>query len=403
MAKRTILIVGGGPAGLAAAERLSGAGHLVTLCEAMPTVGRKLLMAGKSGLNLTHSDPFDIFLARYGEAAPRLAGLLETYPAERLRAWADALGADTFVGTSGRVFPRVMKASPLLRAWLARLEAQGVTILTRYRLTGFSQNAAHFDTAGGETSLPFDALLLALGGASWPRLGSDGQWAQMLRHKGVAISPLQPANCGFDAALDAGFLERFAGTPVKSVTVTSAAGSLQGEFVITRHGVEGSLIYAHSAVLREAIRQTATAALEVDLAPGRAVEKLERDLARVDRKASFSNRLRKGAGLDGVKAALLRALTSEDDRRDAARLARRIKALAVPLLRPRPIEEAISTAGGIAWGEFDTNLMLKAMPGTFAAGEMLDWEAPTGGYLLTACFASGWAAADGIDRWLSGV
>ncbi|MFC3074003.1 TIGR03862 family flavoprotein [Shinella pollutisoli] len=399
-AGRRIGIVGGGPAGLMAAEALSALGHAVTVLEAMPTVGRKFLLAGKSGLNLTHSEPYDRFVTRFGAAGERLRAALDAFTPEDLRAWAQGLGTETFVGSSGRVFPTVMKASPLLRAWRATLEAQGVTILTRHRWTGFSAAGLTIETPEGPRTFAFDAVLLALGGASWPRLGSDAAWVGRLEEKGVAVAPFRPANCGFDVGWSAHFAERFAGVPVKAVTARSAAGMVPGEFVVTRTGVEGSLVYAHAAALRDALERDGTATLLLDLAPGRSEARLARDLARPAGKASFSNRLRKAAGLDAVKTALLRECLPQAAALAAPGLAAAVKALPLAVLRPRPIAEAISSAGGIRFCELDGNFMLKALPGVFAAGEMLDWEAPTGGYLLTACFATGRAAARGVDRWL---
>ena len=397
---KQIAIIGGGPAGLMAAEVLSAAGHTATVYEAMPTFGRKFLLAGKSGLNITHSEDFSKFAARFGSASARLRPALDAFTPDDVRTWASGLGTETFVGTSGRVFPKVMKASPLLRAWLRRLETQGVTLRTRHRWVGFAGNGYRFETPEGPATVEPDAALVALGGASWPRLGSDAAWAPWLRDKGVEVADLQPANCGFDVAWSEAFCERFAGEPLKSVSTTSDAGTFQGEFVISKHGIEGSLVYAHSAALRDRLFAQGQAALTVDLAPGRTLERLARDLARQDAKASFSNRLRKGAGLEGVKAALLRELLPDANRMASEELARLIKALPIPVVRPRPIAETISSAGGIAWSDLDENYMLKPLPGLFAAGEMLDWEAPTGGYLLTACLATGRAAARGIEAWV---
>ncbi|WP_202314427.1 TIGR03862 family flavoprotein [Mesorhizobium sp. L-8-10] len=400
MRRDRIAIIGGGPAGLAAAETLSAAGHGVTVYEAMPTLGRKFLLAGKSGLNITHSEDYPSFVSRFGDAAGRLRSALDAFTPEDVKAWAEGLGIETFVGSSGRVFPTVMKASPLLRAWRGRLEDQGVSILTRHRWIGFAGDGLVFRTPEGETVVDCDAALLALGGASWPRLGSDAAWTGWLREKGVTVRDFRPANCGFDVAWSPAFVERFAGSPIKSVVASSDAGSVPGEFVVTGAGIEGSLVYAHAAALRDRLEREGTAVLTLDLAPGRTSERLARDLGRQDIKASFSTRLRKGAGIGGVKAALLRQLVPEDDRKDAARLARRIKTLALPLVAPRPIAEVISSAGGVAWEGVDDAYMLKALPGIFVAGEMLDWEAPTGGYLLTACLATGRAAARGIEAWL---
>jgi len=400
MEKRRIGIVGGGPAGLMAAEMLSARGHAVTVLEAMPTIGRKFLLAGKSGLNITHSEPYARFATRFGAAGDRLRAALDAFTPDDVRAWAQGLGTQTFVGTSGRVFPTVMKASPLLRAWRARLEGQGVDIRVRHRWKGFSPGGLLVETPQGEAAMAFDAVLLAPGGASWPRLGSDAAWIGRLAEKGVGIAPFRPANCGFDVEWSAFFMEKFAGAPVKGVTARSAAGTVPGEFVVSKTGVEGSLIYAHAAALRDELEERGTARLVLDLAPGRTADRLARDLARQSGKASFSSRLRKGAGLDGVKAALLRECVADVSSLPPDALAATIKALPLRPVRPRPIAEAISSAGGVRFDGINAAYMLTALPGVFVAGEMLDWEAPTGGYLLTACLATGRAAAAGIDRWL---
>lgn len=397
---KSVAMIGGGPAGLMAAEHLAGKGHAVTVYDAMPTVGRKFLLAGKSGLNITHAEDYARFVTRYGAANSRLRPVLDLMTPEAIRVWAAGLGTETFIGSSGRVFPTVMKASPLLRAWLKRLEGMGVAILTRHRWTGFDGGALIFDTPEGQKRITSDATLLALGGASWPKLGSDAAWVPVLEAEGVEITPLRPANCGFDCDFSESFDTRFSGQPIKSVKATSAAGTTQGEFVISKGGIEGSLIYAHSAALRDALNRDGHATLILDLAPGRTVERLSTDLARQDRKASFSTRLKKATGLDGVKLALLREVVPEVSSLSPDYLASRIKTLPLPVKRPRPIAEAISTAGGVSLDAIDDDFMLKVQPGTFVAGEMLDWEAPTGGYLLTACFATGIAAANGIDRWL---
>jgi uncharacterized flavoprotein (TIGR03862 family) len=403
MAGKQIAIIGGGPAGLMAAEVLSLSGHTVTVYDAMPTFGRKFLLAGKSGLNITHSEDYDRFASRFGAASDRLRPALDAFTPADVRAWAAGLGTETFVGTSGRVFPKAMKASPLLRAWLGRLEAQGAKLLKRHRWTGFAGDDLVFETPNGTAVNRSDATLLALGGASWPRLGSDGAWTTLLRNEGVELTDLQPANCGFDVAWSDIFIKRFAGAPLKSVTATSDAGTFPGEFVISGHGIEGSLVYAHAAALRDRLFLDGRADLRIDLAPGRSVERLTRDLDRQDTKASLSNRLRKGAGLEGVKSALLRELLPEIALADPQELARSVKALPIPVLKPRPIAEAISSAGGIRLDNLDERYMLKSWPGIFATGEMLDWEAPTGGYLLTACFATGRAAARGIMDWLQAL
>lgn len=398
---KSVAIIGGGPAGLMAAEHLAGKGHLVTVYDAMPTVGRKFLLAGKSGLNITHAEDYSRFVTRYGAANDRLRPVLDLMTPEAIRTWAADLGTETFVGSSGRVFPKVMKASPLLRAWLKRLEGMGVTILTRHRWTGFDGEALLLETAEGPKRVTADATLLTLGGASWPKLGSDAAWVPLLDSEGIDIAALRPANCGFDCEFSESFDTRFSGQPIKSVKATSAAGTTQGEFVISRGGIEGSLIYAHSAALRDALDRDGHATLMLDLTPGRTTERLAFDLARQDRKASFSTRLKKAANLDGVKIALVREVIPDSNRLEPHDLASLIKALPLSVLRPRPIAEAISTAGGVTLSATDSHFMLAVRPGTFVAGEMLDWEAPTGGYLLTACLATGFAAANGIDKWLT--
>lgn len=395
-----ILVIGGGPAGLMAAEVASRAGYRVTVCDAMPTFGRKFLLAGKSGLNITHSEDYARFRTRFGEASPRLAAALDAFQPADIRTWAASLGTDTFVGTSGRVFPHVMKASPLLRAWIARLQAQGVTLLPRHRMTDIAPGSATFETIDGPKTIHAKAILVALGGASWPKLGSDAAWVPLLAAKGIAQAPLLPANCGFDVEWSDYFRDRFAGEPVKSVTITSAAGTSQGEFVISRHGVEGSLIYAHAQALRDGWVSMGRSFLRLDLAPARSHQQIEALLERQPKGQSFSNRLRK-LGLSPVKIALLRDHAGPDGLHSPQATADAIKALDVPLARPRPIEEAISSAGGISWDALDERYMLKDLPGIFAAGEMIDWEAPTGGYLLTACFATGRAAAKGMAEWIS--
>ncbi len=400
MSGKEIAIIGGGPAGLMAAEILSSAGHSVTVYEAMPTVARKFLLAGKSGLNITHSEDYQRFSKRFGSANSYLRDALDAFRPGDVRAWAAELETATFVGSSGRVFPVAMKASPLLRAWIRRLGAQGVAIKTKHRWQGFSDGGYLFETPEGDLVVRPDAALLALGGRSWPRLGSDGRWVDWLRDEAIAVRDFQPANCGFDVNWSTVFGERFAGAAVKSVVATSPAGSTQGEFVVTKHGIEGSLVYAHAAALRDTLISGQSAILVVDLMPGRTLERIERDLAKQDTKTSLANRLRKGAGLDGVKANLVRECGRDAELHDPARLARLIKALPIPVVAPRPIAEAISSAGGVAWDEIDEHYMLKQRPGLFVAGEMIDWEAPTGGYLLTACFATGRAAARGISSWL---
>ena len=397
------VIVGAGPAGLMAAETIAAAGYRVVVCDASALAGRKFLLAGRGGLNLTHVEPRPGFDARYGAAAARVGQWLDSFGPDALRAWAEELGIETFVGTSGRVFPAGMKAAPLLRRWLQRLRAAGVEFRFRHRWVGWAEDGAlRFETPAGETRMPVRALVLAAGGASWPRLGSDGAWVPLLAARGIPIAPLVPANCGFDASWSAGFAERFAGHPLRTVAMSPDADLepatrqwIRGEAVITATGLEGSLVYAIAPALREAIAAHGAATVLVDLLPDRTEAAIAELLARPAGGKSLANRLRTRLRLDGVKAGLLREGASPEDLQDPARLATRIKALPVTLLSARPIEEAISTAGGVALEALDENLMLRALPGVFCAGEMLDWEAPTGGYLLTACFASGRIAGAG--------
>ena len=408
-----VAIVGGGPAGLMAAEALLAGGASVDLYDAMPSVGRKFLLAGKGGLNLTHSEPLDAFTSRYGERTDAVAPWLAALPPQALRDWAAALGIKTFVGTSGRVFPAEMKAAPLLRAWLHRLRAAGLRLHMRHRWQGWQPGDAptrlRFAAPAGEVVIDTDAVLLALGGASWPQLGSDGAWAPQLAGRCVDVAPLQPANCGFDVGWSAYFTQRFAGAPMKSVRLTFDDGrgapfDKPGEFVITATGIEGSLVYAASARLRDAIARDGRATLRLDLLPGRSVEQLATALAKGRGARSLPNHLKEHAGLDGVKAALLRETLSAEEltrlvAHDPAGLARRLKAWPVTVTAPRPVAEAISTAGGVRFDALDGRAMLRALPGVLVAGEMLDWEAPTGGYLLSACFASGLVAARGVLAW----
>ena len=383
MAPRAV-VIGAGPAGLAAAEALSGRGVAVTVCDAMPSPARKFLMAGRGGLNLTHGEPLPAFLRRYGAAADRLAPLIEAFPPDALRAWADGLGAQTFVGSSGRVFPRAMKASPLLRAWLARLTAAGVTLRARARWTGFAPGGV---TLNGEETLPADAVVLACGGASWPRLGSDGGWTAHLPDG--AVAPWRPANMGFLADWPAEFAARWAGTPLKGAAYAFADRRLRGEAVITREGLEGGALYALSAPLRDAIEAAGEATLTLDLRPDVAPGALADRLARQRPGLSTANRLRR-VGVTPAGAALLRL--GGPPPQDPAALAARIKAVGVRLTAPAGLARAISSAGGLRWEAVDADLMLRDRPGVYACGEMLDWEAPTGGYLLQACLATGRAA-----------
>lgn len=401
MTKR-VAIIGGGPAGLMAAEVLAAAGGLdVTMFDAMPSVGRKFLMAGKGGMNITHSEPLADFIRRYGERATQIAPLLEAFGPTQLREWSRGLGIETFVGTSGRVFPVEMKAAPLLRAWLHRLRSQGVQFHVRHRWLGWADGKLRFSTPDGEVDIEADAVVLALGGGSWAKLGSDGSWVPVLIECGVPVMALKPSNCGFDVAWSPYFSERFAGEPVKAVIATAGTQRQQGEFNITATGIEGGLIYALSAPLRDALARDGQAALTLDLAPGRSPEKLTLELSRPRGRDTLANHLRRRAGIDGVKAALLREFCPAEALHGASSLAAAIKALPLPVTATRPIDEAISTAGGVAFEGMDEHLMLHARPGIFCAGEMLDWEAPTGGYLLTACLASGRAAGLGVRHWLA--
>jgi len=398
-----VAIVGGGPAGLMAAEVLSQAGVAVELYERMPSVGRKFLLAGVGGMNITHSEAREAFLSRYGARRNELARLLAEFDAEALRQWVHGLGIETFVGSSGRVFPADMKAAPLLRAWLRRLREGGVVIHTRRRWLGWDADGAlRLDTPQGEQSTRPAATLLALGGGSWSRLGSDGAWVPLLQARGVGIAPLRPANCGFEVGGWSPFLrERFAGAPLKHVGLGLEAGERrQGEFVLTAEGIEGSLVYALSAAIRDRIEGEGRATVLVDLLPQLSPARVQAALARPRGSRSMARHLRGQLGVDGVKAALLRELAPAAAFADPARLAGLIKALPLTLVRPRPLDEAISSAGGVPFEALDDNLMLREVPGLFCAGEMLDWEAPTGGYLLTACLASGRAAAQGMLRWL---
>jgi len=400
------IVIGAGPAGLMAAEVLAAAGVAVGVYDAMPSAGRKFLMAGKSGLNLTHAEAADAFRGRYGARRDWVAAWLKDFDAAALRDWAQGLGIDTFVGSSGRVFPKDMKAAPLLRAWLHRLRADGVRFHMRHRWLGWDASGAlRFDTPDGEVKVgagetAHAAIILALGGGSWAKLGSDGAWVPLLASRGIDVASLKPANCGFDVAWSAHFRDKFAGQPVKSVVANFGEQQRQGEFVITRQGVEGSLIYALSAPLRDAIEAEGCATLQLDLAPGKSLERLVQEIAHPRGARSMASHLQSRAGIVGVKAGLLRECATQEDYADSLRLAAAIKALPLKLIAPRPLDEAISSAGGVTVEALDDKLMLKQLPGVFCAGEMLDWEAPTGGYLLTACFASGLAAGKGALAWL---
>lgn len=401
---KTVAIVGGGPAGLMAAEIISGAGVKVNIYDAMPSVGRKFLMAGKGGLNITHSEPDESFLSRYGVGRKYLQPALERFDAAALTAWVHRLGIQTFVGSSGRVFPAEMKAAPLLRAWLHRLRQQGTKFHVRHRWIGWSDPSAkvlRFQTQDGIRDIAADAVILALGGASWPQLGSTGEWVSILSEKAVPITPFVPSNCGFDINWSEHFRDRFAGQPLKSVVASFADGQKQGDCVITENGLEGGPIYSLSALLREQIAKTGSATLYLDLAPGRPLAALLEKFSKPRGKQSLSSHLRKSLGIDGVKAGLLREIVPAEVFNDPMKLCSAIKALPVVLLSARPIAEAISSAGGVCFDALDGQLMIASLPGVFCAGEMLDWEAPTGGYLLTACFATGRMAGEGVLNWLS--
>lgn len=410
-----VAVVGGGPAGLMAAETLAAdSGVRVELFDAMPSVGRKFLLAGKGGLNLTHGEPLDAFLTRYGARQAALEPLLRRFDPQALRDWAAGLGIATFVGSSGRVFPTDLKAAPLLRAWLHRLRAAGVVLHSRHRFLGWTADGSlQLATPAGEQALRPAATVLALGGASWPRLGSDGAWAGLLAGRGVEIAPLQPANCGFDVGWPDGrppgwsahLRERHAGAPVKPVVLSTAADAgfrRQGEFVVTATGIEGSLVYAAAGLLRDEIARSGAATAVLDLLPDRSAAFVAAEVARPRGPRSLATHLKSRLGIDGVKAALVHEVLGRDGVHDPARLAAALKALPLQLVAPRPLEEAISTAGGVRFEALDARLMLRALPGVFCAGEMLDWEAPTGGYLLTACFATGRAAGAGALDWLAG-
>ena len=403
--RKRVVIVGGGPAGLMAAEVASRAGAEVHLFDAMPSLGRKFLMAGKGGLNITHAEPFADFCVRYGSRREQIAPLLDAFGPEAVRAWMAELDIESFVGSSGRVFPVGMKAAPLLRVWLHRLREAGVRFHVRHRWAGIERLADEryqlkFRVPEGETHVEADSVVLALGGGSWAKLGSDGRWVGLLEALGVPVAPLRPANCGFNVGWSAHMRERFAGQPVKSVVAsfTDSGGQQyrrQGEFVITEHGIEGGLIYALSAPLRDAIEQSASATVLLDLLPGHDAPRVLDEVARPRGARSLSSHLQSRLGLKGVKMALLHEGLSRGEMNEPAALAMAIKALPLHLLSPRPLDEAISSAGGVCFDALNERLMIRDLPGVFCAGEMLDWEAPTGGYLLTACLASGRAAGSG--------
>jgi len=404
--KNDAAVIGAGPAGLIAAEVLAEGGASVTVFDAMPSAGRKFLMAGRGGLNLTHSEPLEQFLARYREAAPALEAAITAFPPTALRDWSEKLGQPTFVGSSGRVFPQAFKASPLLRAWLRRLDASGVRFAFRHRWCGWDEaGRLKFRTPQGDNVVEARATVLALGGASWPRLGSDGSWTETLAAKGVALSPLRPANCGFTVAWSEVFRDRFEGQPLKGAAWSFGSRTIRGEAIVTRNGIEGGSIYALSADLREAIARSGEAILHVALRPDLETKVLASRLDSPRGKQSFSNFLRKAAQLSPVATGLLQEAAFASGVSLASLspqgLAALINAVPIKLTGTAPIARAISSAGGIALAELDAHFMIRRLPGVFAAGEMLDWEAPTGGYLLQACFATGVAAGRGALNWLS--
>jgi uncharacterized flavoprotein (TIGR03862 family) len=406
---KTAVVIGGGPAGLMAAEVLSQSGVQVDLYDAMPSLGRKFLLAGVGGMNITHSEPFDVFLSRYGARAADIKPLLEAFPPAALREWIHGLGVETFVGSSGRVFPTGMKAAPLLRGWLHRLRESGVRFHVRHRWLGWREDGAlRLASPQGELAVRADAVVLALGGGSWAKLGSNGAWVPLLAQRGVEVAPLLPSNCGFDVA--GGWSEhlksRFAGQPLKTVALrfTDAAGRVherRGELMLSDGGIEGSLVYALSAPLRDTIAAQGAVTVQLDLAPDKTLARVIAEVGHPRGARSLSSHLQSRAGIKGVKMALLREILSPEQLNDPVQLANAIKSLPITLVAPRPLDEAISSAGGVRLEALDERLMLRDLPGVFVAGEMLDWEAPTGGYLLTACFASGRAAGQGALNYLN--
>ena len=405
--QRSVAVIGGGPAGLMAAEVLSQGWARVEVYDAMPTVGRKFLMAGKGGMNITHAEPAEKFLSRYGSRRAQLEPLLEKFGANELREWVQGLGIATFVGSSGRVFPTDMKAAPLLRSWLHRLREAGVQFHMRHRWCGWNeQGELRFSTAEGEHVVQADAVVLALGGGSWARLGSDGAWVALLAQRGVDVVPLRPANCGFDVSWSEHFISRFAGHPLKAVKVsyTNAQGNVHtrhGDVMVTSNGIEGGVIYALSALLRDEIAASGSATIQLDLSPNKDMSRLIAEINHPRGSRSMSSHLQSRANIKGVQTGLLHEVVAKADFAKSACLAAAIKSLPLRLIATRPLDEAISSAGGVTFEALDEYLMVSAMSGVFCAGEMLDWEAPTGGYLLTACFASGRQAGLGALNFLA--
>lgn len=398
-----VAVIGAGPAGLMAAEVMAQAGLQVTVYDAMPSAGRKLLRAGIGGLNLTHAEEQAAFVSRYGERQAVVAPWLATFGPEALRGWVHGLGIDTYVGSSRRVFPVGNKAAPLLRAWLKRLRASGVTLQMRWRWQGWQDGALLFHSPDGPQQVQPRATVLALGGASWPQLGSDGHWVEPLQQQGVAVAALRPANCGFAVDWSAHFRDRFARQPVKTVRASLDRQQWSdGELMVTGDGLEGGLIYALSGPAREAVAQQGSVTLWLDLQPDRPLDSLVARLSQPRGRRSLAKHLKDKAAIDGIKAGLLREFSSTEILADPLLLARQIKALPLPLGQPFAISKAISSAGGVCFDALTDGLMIRNLPGVFCAGEMLDWEAPTGGYLLTACFASGKTAGQGVLQWLAG-
>lgn len=405
-ADQSVAIIGGGPAGLMAAETLAQSGHSVVVYEAKPSLARKFLRAGIGGLNITHSEDYAVFCTRYGSAQDRLQVILDHFPPLTLRAWVESLGVSTFAGSSGKVFPVGMKAAPLLRLWIQRLRGLGVQFRLRHRWHGWNADGSmRFDTPSGSIQARPSAVVLALGGGSWPQLGSDAAWVPWLRDKSIQVAPLQSANCGFDVAWSEHLQERHAGAQLKPVTmrITDREGNTserRGELIISQYGVEGNLIYSYSRSLRDMIQTEGSATFTLDLTPDRTEQQILAALRHPRGKRSLSSHLKTRLNLSGIRTALLWETLGKAAGEDLTRLARQIKALPITVTAPRPLAEAISTAGGVHLDELDERLMLKSLPGTFLAGEMLDWEAPTGGYLLTACLAQGRWAGEGVHAWL---
>jgi uncharacterized flavoprotein (TIGR03862 family) len=401
-ANNCIAIIGAGPAGLMSAEVLARHGMCVDVYDAMPSVGRKFLMAGKGGMNITHAEPYSDFLLRYGSRQNYIEPLLNAFTPTELREWIRGLGIDTFVGSSGRVFPADMKAAPLLRAWLHRLREYGVIFHVRHRLRGLNgKGNLLFDSPQGAFTVNATATVLAMGGGSWPQLGSDAAWVSFLSQRGIDIAPLRPSNCGFNIPWSAHFRERFKGEPLKSVAITFGDIRKQGECIITNEGIEGGLIYAFSAALRDEIERSGFAIFYLDLLPDWSPQRVHDEVFHPRGSRSLSSHLQSRLGLKGVKANLLREVLGSENINDLELVSNSIKSLPLRLISARPLSEAISSAGGVKFEGLDEHLMLRNLPGVFCAGEMLDWEAPTGGYLLSACFASGRAAGKGVLKWLS--